>query len=110
MITLNEMKKQIDSFDFDFGVLPDFSSKYPIPEIIPNTDHPRIWVNSETLPRMRTSMHHPENKVNLDKVIPKANSDTDGALPPRGDAGLNFDYDPITDIECMAYMYLATED
>ena len=110
-MTVSEMKKAIADFSYDFGELPEFHTKYPIPEIVPNTGHPRVWINKETLPRVRKSKDHPENANNLAKVMVKADKDIDGKLPPVAEgARTNFTHEVISDIECMAYMYLATGD
>ena len=100
--------KEIEEFSTAFGALPEFPSPYGKPSALPNKPHPRVWVNSETVVAARRNMNHPENKFCLEKIIEKAEREGDGTLPPRGEARYNFTLESISDIECIAYLYLMT--
>ncbi len=110
MQTIHELKCAITAFTRDFGELPEFPLPYGKPTILPREKHPRVWINASKLERTRANMRHPENKYNLDKITAKADKDFDGKLPPRGEGRQNFTLESISDIECMAYMYLMTGD
>ena len=107
---IENLKKEIENFSRDFGELPEFPTPYGKVNIIPNTGHPRVWVNSETVKWARANMNHPENRFCLDIISEKANRGGDGRLPERGEARYNFDLESISDIECIAYLYLMTGD
>lgn len=105
---IDSLKKEIEAFDVDFGELPEFPAPYGRPSVLPNKPHPRVWVDSESVKAARRNMNHPENKFCLERITEKAQRDGDGKLPPRGDARYNFTLDSISDIECIAYLYLMT--
>lgn len=105
---IEKMIEEIENIDIDFGTLPEFPTPYGAPSVIPNKAHPRVWVNSETLAAARKNMNHPENRFCLDVIKEKASREGDGTLPARGDGRYNFSLESISDIECIAYLYLMT--
>ncbi len=53
--------QQLEFVPFPAPAVPAGAAAY-LPQIKPDTPHPRVWVNREILPRLRANLNHPEHR------------------------------------------------
>ena len=89
------------------------SNAYPDPEQYPTYgEHPRVYVNSQTLPRLREVFNNPPSELeNLVKRVKEyADYDFDGTFPAIPGKTYTYNANLFKYMEAKAFMYLMTGD
>ncbi len=109
---IDKFKEIINGITTEFADIPAFPTTYTA-KILPNTQHPRVMVNSEGLPALRANVLAAENAENYQKVVALAVStlESDGRLShASGSDPTNYTSAASSGIEALAFLYLITDN
>lgn len=96
----------------DFGEITELSSPFRSPEVYPTAQvHPRVLLTPALLPKIRSSLTHPENAAMYQKYLELSDVLTDGVLEKTdGKTQHNMNVNILTVIEAKAFRYLMDGD
>ncbi|WP_158543641.1 stalk domain-containing protein [Cohnella sp. OV330] len=94
---------------FTLAVAPKQSGQYdPIP--VPPADRPRVMVNDQTLPALKTKLQNTAFNDAWTKINAKAQEAATGSFSPRGDKITNIDANTVEVMKANALRYLIYDD
>ncbi len=93
--------------DLDFGELPAFPSDYDSAALPITKEHPRVYVNRETLTDLKAKLTCDENAEQYSALMSTAEEALANDIPPADDAEL---FKSLAYAEDLAFLYLVTGD
>ncbi len=84
---------------------------YSFPSITPPAEHPRVFLRSADIPRIRQNLTHPQNVQVYQYLLHKSQMETDGTLPALANgASTNMNTSYLECMEANAFLYLMEGD
>lgn len=85
-------------------------SIYPIPEIKPIAEHPRLYITSKDIAKLNEKKTNPVFTVAWEKLSAQANSKVSGVLKEVGNAETNYNETVLNVVQAKALMYVMDKE